>query len=64
MKSKRRRIFKGYVDDKLVCHGVLYDQSNVQVLWRIDIGYTGEQYNTISNVFFLIPGLNTIKIEG
>ena len=62
MKNKRRRIFKGYIGHRMVCHGVFYDQWNIQVLYRKDVGWAGEQYNSIHYVFDLMPGLNKVNI--
>ena len=48
MKAKRRRDFQ--LEDAhgtKLATGVLYDEGNVQVLWRVDIGYTAEQYASI-----------------
>jgi len=60
---KRRREFVGYINRTPVVKGVLYDQGNVQVLWRSDIGWTGEQYQTIANVFGIMSGMNKLEIE-
>ena len=71
MDTKRRRKFVGYaLNSKFPmlrfkrCWGVLYDEGNVQVLWRSDIGWTAEQYASIALVFDLVKGLNRIDIEG
>ena len=64
--TKRRRTFKVYREIRtvnenggeltlsdMVAHGVLYDEGNVQVLWRKDMGYTtftAEQYANIAQV--------------
>lgn len=56
--QKRRRPFVGEdADGKLLAHGILYDDGNVQVLWRRSIGWTGEQYHSISQIF----GLDDIR---
>lgn len=60
---KRRRVFKVYRQQTEVAHGILYDEGNVQVLWRKDIGYTAEQYANISQVFGILPGAYTIEVE-
>lgn len=73
--GKRRRTFKVYrntVNDygdhsvdiiHEVANGVLYDEGNVQVLWRVDVGFTAEQYANIGSVFGIVEGANTIKIR-
>ena len=74
--TKRRRTFKVYRElrtvnedggelilSDLVAHGVLYDEGNVQVLWRKDVGWTAEQYANIAQVFGIVDAANTIKIE-
>ena len=62
--KQRKRAFVGYIqsgDGKVkACSGVLYREGNVQVLWRMDIGYTAEQYASIEKVFGLLPGLNRV----
>ena len=66
--NKRRRIFKIYRENNdgrkhLVAHGVLYDEGNVQVLWRKDIGHTAEQYANIGQTFGLLEGSYLIEIQ-
>ena len=74
--TKRRRTFKVYRElrtvnedggeltlSDMVAHGVLYDEGNVQVLWRKDMGFTAEQYDKIGQVYGIVEGANTIKIE-
>lgn len=62
---KRRRIFKVYTTKgkELVASGVLYEEGNVQVLWRKDIGYTSEQYSGLYFVLGIVPDANTIEIK-
>ena len=74
--TKRRRTFKVYREIRtvnedggeltlsdMVAHGVLYDEGNVQVLWRKDMGFTAEQYDKIGQVYGIVEGANSIKIE-
>lgn len=42
--------------------GVLYDEGNVQVLWRVDKGYTAEQYAFLNPVLNLMPGITTFRL--
>ena len=37
------------------------DEGNVQVLWRIDSGYTAEQYANVSLILNLIPGVHRFR---
>ena len=68
--TKRRQPFIGYAkspltgDDIRVVSGVLYDEGNIQVLWRLDIGYTGQQFCSIAFVFGMkICGGKVYKVE-
>ena len=64
MNMKRRRYFHlEDADGKELANGVLYDEGNVQVLWRIDRGYTAEQYASINLVLDLIPGITVFRFE-
>lgn len=61
--TKRRRAFTvenayGYP----VAKGVLYDEGNVQILWRNDRGHTAEQYATIRLVLDLVPGIVVLRM--
>ena len=62
MDMKRRRYFHlEDADGKELANGVLYNEGNVQVLWRIDRGYTAEQYASINLVLDLIPGITVFR---
>ena len=62
--TKRRRLFHlEDTDGKELANGILYDEGNVQVLWRIDRGYTAEQYASVSLVLDLIPGITVLRLE-
>ena len=64
MNTKRRRLFHlENADGKELAHGVLYDEGNVQVLWRIDCGYTAEQYASLNLVLDLMPGITVLRLE-
>lgn len=59
---KRRRNFILYDDYNYPkAKGLLYDEGNVQILWRSDIGWTAEQYSSIAIVLDLFPGICTLK---
>ena len=63
MDEKRRRSFQ-LEDDKgnKLANGVIYDEGNVQVLWRIDCGYTAEQYASLNPILDLMPGVVVIRL--
>lgn len=64
MDTKRRRLFQlEDTDGKKLAQGVLYDEGNVQVLWRIDRGYTAEQYASLNFVLDLMPGVTVLRLE-
>jgi len=63
--TKRRREFQ--LEDKQgnkLATGVLYNEGNVQVLWRVDQGYTAEQYASINLILELMPGITTFRFIG
>ena len=64
MDTKRRRYF--HLEDaegKRLAYGVLYDEGNVQLLWRADCGHTAEQYASINLVLDLVPGITVLRFE-
>lgn len=64
MDTKRRRLFHlEDADGKELANGVLYDEGNVQVLWRIDRGYTAEQYASLNLILDLMPGVTVLRLE-
>ncbi len=64
MDTKRRRFFHlENANGKELANGILYDEGNVQVLWRIDRGYTAEQYASVNLVLDLIPGVTVFRLE-
>ena len=64
MDTKRRRLFHlEDADGKELANGILYDEGNVQVLWRIDRGWTAEQYASVNLVLDLIPGITVLRLE-
>ena len=63
--TKRRRpffLYDAYNNPK--AYGILYDEGNVQILWRSDIGWTAEQYASIALVLELMPDITTLKLKG
>ena len=61
--TKRRRQFVAYNNNTPVAKGVYYRDGNIQVLWRSDIGWTGEQYRCISYVFGIMRNVNRVELE-
>ena len=65
MDAKRRRYFQlENADGKRLAAGILYDEGNVQILWRDDRGHTAEQYASINLVLDLVPGVTVLRLEG
>lgn len=63
MGEKRRRNFQ--LEDakgNKLATGVLYDEGNVQVLWRVDCGYTAEQYASLNPILDLMPGVTVLRL--
>lgn len=64
MDVKRRRSFQlEDVDGNKLASGIIYDEGNVQVLWRTDFGYTAEQYSSLHLIIDLIPGIVVLRME-
>ena len=63
MDEKRRRSFQ-LEDNKgnKLATGVIYDEGNVQVLWRVDCGYTAEQYASLNPILDLMPGVAVLRL--
>lgn len=63
MDTKRRREFQlENKDGTKLATGVLYDEGNVQVLWRIDRGWTAEQYASINPLLDIMPGVVVFRL--
>ena len=61
--QKRRRQFTLLNEEfDALARGVLYDEGNVQILWREDIGDCGEQYASVALVLDLVPGIVYLKM--
>lgn len=64
MDAKRRRHFHlENAEGKSLASGILYDEGNVQLLWREDSGHTAEQYASINLVLDLVPGVTVLRLE-
>ena len=63
MDTKRRRCFQlEDVKGNILATGVIYDEGNVQVLWRVDYGYTAEQYASLNPILDLMPGVVVLRL--
>ena len=51
------------VDGNILASGVLYDEGNVQVLWRADRGYTAEQYASVLHLLGLMPEVAALRVR-
>ena len=60
--KKRNLLTVETISGKILAYGTLYIQGNIQILWREDIGYTGEQYANISLILGILPGGSVIKV--
>ena len=49
-------------DGFVLAFGNLYEQGNVQVLWRKSTGWTGEQYHSIAQMFGVEPDVCCVRI--
>ena len=64
MSAKRRRAFSlRNIKNEVIAHGVIYDQGNVQVLWREDLGWGGEQIQTTANLLNMLPNVKSFVWE-
>lgn len=64
MDTKRRRYFHlENTDGERLAYGVLYDEGNVQLLWRADCGYTAEQYSSLTLVLGLMKDVAVLRFE-
>ena len=61
--TKKRKTWVAYIRNTPVAKGVYYRDGNIQVLWRSDSGWTGEQYRCISYVWGLLPGVNRVTMQ-
>ena len=59
--TKRRQIWRAYSRETLVAEGIVYDQGNIQVLWRADIGWTGQQYASTAHIRGLMKGIDRVE---
>ena len=61
--QKRRQPFQvESATGDLLAFGLLYDEGNCQVLWRNSIGYTAEQYHSITGMFGIEIGATVVRI--
>ena len=43
--------------------GIMYDEGNIQVLWRADIGHCGQQFDCIRHAFGLFPSAKVVELS-
>ena len=61
--EKRRQPFQCEdANGNILAFGVLYADSNVQIHWRISIGWTAEQFHSIANMFGLEVGVVCVRL--
>ena len=64
MKDKKwRRKWNLYEGSTCVAQGVLYREMNVQILWRSDIGWTGQQLSSLQGLFELWPDATWLNVR-
>ncbi len=64
MDAKRRRYFHlENVNAERLAYGVLYDEGNVQILWRTDQGYTAEQYSSLTLALGMMKDIAVLRFE-
>ena len=49
-------------DGEVLAKGVLYDDGNIQILWRKSIGWTGEQHYSIERALWCEVGATCIRL--
>lgn len=59
----RKQIVVSNENGEILAKGVYYRDGNVQILWRKDIGWTSEQYDSIANLIGILEGANTIQVK-
>ena len=69
MDTKRRRsfyIYKSHKDFERLnwfARGLLYDEGNVQVLWREDVGHCAEQYSDLLNALAIAGSTPILEVR-
>ena len=63
MNKKRRPFTLRNAYGIIIAEGIVYDQGNVQVLWRKDLGWGGEQYNSLHNVLNIMREVKSFNWE-
>lgn len=64
--NEKRRV-EWHLEDvagNILATGLLYDEGNVQVLWRADRGYTAEQYASARYLLGLMPEAVALYVKG
>ena len=60
--EKRRRAFELLDENQhQIALGIAYEEMNVQLHWRSDIGHTAENFSSIAHVLYLMPNMKYFK---
>lgn len=63
MEQKRRQpLIAEDAGGNILAMGVLYSESNVQLTWRRSLGWTGEQHQSLTNLFGIEEGVRAIRL--
>ena len=57
---KRKIYIQIHNHEKLVAHGQLYPEGNIQINWRADRGWVQEQYASLANIYGILPNVRAI----
>ena len=57
---KRKTYIQIHNHEKLVAHGQLYPEGNIQINWRADTGWVQEQYASLANIYGIAPNIRAI----
>lgn len=61
--DKRRQMFVVESGNaEVLAKGVLYDDGNIQILWRKSLGWTGEQHHSIEKALLCEVGATCIRL--
>ena len=62
MDNKRRRAFVLLDENQhQIALGIAYEEMNVQIHWRSDIGHTAEQFQNIGHVLYMMENIKYFK---
>ena len=62
MDNKRRRAFELLDENQhQIALGIMYEEMNVQIHWRSDIGHTSEQLSNVGLALIMMPNIKYFK---